>query len=233
MNQEMKPINNLKDIPADLSDEEQIMFLETHGVSEEFLEKAEEALEDERPRPRTRPINVRFDDFTLNRLKEMAERRNVGYQTLLKTFVLERLYEEEKREGALVTGQTQEQRFSDKRDQERRDWLDDVHEYIQEHEDLLEEPDLDSITTSRLASNSSSLLLELSGEIKEASRKTGFLPNKLQRMKAFDKLKAFCERVLAFYEERFGAQEHDEADDLEESAYSAIEEAEKILRESR
>jgi hypothetical protein len=151
----------------------------------------------------------------------------------LKTFVLERLYEEEKREGALVTGQTQEQRFSDKRDQERRDWLDDVHEYIQEHEDLLEEPDLDSITTSRLASNSSSLLLELSGEIKEASRKTGFLPNKLQRMKAFDKLKAFCERVLAFYEERFGAQEHDEADDLEESAYSAIEEAEKILRESR
>lgn len=233
MNQEMKPINNLKDIPADLSDEEQIMFLETHGVSEEFLEKAEEALEDERPRPRTRPINVRFDDFTLNRLKEMAERRNVGYQTLLRTFVLERLYEEEKREGALVTGQTQEQRFSDKRDQERRDWLDDVHEYIQEHEDLLEEPDLDSITTSRLASNSSSLLLELSGEIKEASRKTGFLPNKLQRMKAFDKLKAFCERVLAFYEERFGAQEHDEADDLEESAYSAIEEAEKILRESR
>ena len=233
MNQEMKPINNLKDIPADLSDEEQIMFLETHGVSEEFLEKAEEALEDERPRPRTRPINVRFDDFTLNRLKEMAERRNVGYQTLLKTFVLERLYEEEKREGALVTGQTQEQRISDKRDQERRDWLDDVHEYIQEHEDLLEEPDLDSITTSRLASNSSSLLLELSGEIKEASRKTGFLPNKLQRMKAFDKLKAFCERVLAFYEERFAAQEHDEADELEESAYSAIEEAEKILRESR
>lgn len=233
MNQEMKPINNLKDIPADLSDEEQIMFLETHGVSEEFLEKAEEALEDERPRPRTRPINVRFDDFTLNRLKEMAERRNIGYQTLLKTFVLERLYEEEKREGALVTGQTQEQRISDKSDQGRRDWLDDVHEYIQEHEDLLEEPDLDSITTSRLASNSSSLLLELSGEIKEASRKTGFLPNKLQRMKAFDKLKAFCERVLAFYEERFGAQEHDEADDLEESAYSAIEEAEKILRESR
>jgi hypothetical protein len=36
MNQEMKPINNLKDIPADLSDEEQIMFLETHGVSETF-----------------------------------------------------------------------------------------------------------------------------------------------------------------------------------------------------
>jgi predicted DNA binding CopG/RHH family protein len=234
MNHEMKPINNLNDIPADLSDEEQLKFLETHGVSEEFLERAEDASEDERPRPRTRPINVRFDDFTLNRLKQMAERRNVGYQTLLKTFVLERLYEEEKREGALLTGQNQEQRISDERDQKRRDWLNDVHEYIKEHKDLLEEPDLDSITTSRLASNSSSLLLELSGEIKKASSKKGFPPNKLRRMmKAFDKLKAFCERVLTFYDERFGAQEDDEAGDLEESAYSAIEEAEKILGESR
>ena len=234
MNHEMKPINNLNDIPADLSDEEQLKFLETHGISEEFLERAEDASEDERPRPRTRPINVRFDDFTLNRLKQMAERRNVGYQTLLKTFVLERLYEEEKREGALLTGQNQEQRISDERDQKRRDWLNDVHEHIKEHKDLLEEPDLDSITTSRLASNSSSLLLELSGEIKKASSKKGFPPNKLRRMmKAFDKLKAYCERVLTFYDERFGAQEDDEADDLEESAYSAIEEAEKILGESR
>jgi hypothetical protein len=70
-----------------------------------------------------------------------------------------------------------------------------VHEYIKEHEDLLEDSELDSITTSRLASNSSSLLLELSGEIKEASRTKGFPPNKLRRkMKAFDKLKVFCER---------------------------------------
>jgi predicted DNA binding CopG/RHH family protein len=234
MNHEMKPRNNLNDMPADLSVEEQLKFLETHGVSEEFLERAEDASEDERPRPRTRPINIRFDDFTLNRLKQMAERRNVGYQTLLKTFVLERLYEEEKREGALLTGQNQEQRISDERDQKRRDWLNDVHEYIKEHKDLLEEPDLDSITTSRLASNSSSLLLELSGEIKKASSKKGFPPNKLRRMmKAFDKLKAFCERVLTVYDERFGAQEDDEAGDLEESAYSAIEEAEKILGESR
>ena len=40
----------------------------------------------------------------------------------------------------------------------------------------------------------------------------GFPPKKLRRMmKAFDKLKAFCERVLAFYDQRFGAQEDDEA----------------------
>jgi predicted DNA binding CopG/RHH family protein len=47
---------------------------------------------------RTRPVAVRFDEFTLQRLKDLASRRNIGYQTLLKGFVLERLYEEEKRE---------------------------------------------------------------------------------------------------------------------------------------
>jgi hypothetical protein len=71
--------------------------LEEHGVSKYFLENAEEASEEERPRPRTKPVNIRFDDFTLGRLKALAASRNVGYQTLLKTFVQERLYEEEKR----------------------------------------------------------------------------------------------------------------------------------------
>jgi predicted transcriptional regulator len=42
---------------------------------------------------------VRFDDSTVRRLKVLAERRHKGYQTLLKEFVAERLYEEEKREG--------------------------------------------------------------------------------------------------------------------------------------
>jgi hypothetical protein len=52
-------------------------------------------------RDRTTPIAVRFDPFTLRRLKAVAARRNKGYQTLLKEFVVERLYEEEKREGII------------------------------------------------------------------------------------------------------------------------------------
>jgi hypothetical protein len=48
---------------------------------------------------RTKPVAVRFDEFTLRRLRELAARRNTGYQTLLKEFVVERLYEEERREG--------------------------------------------------------------------------------------------------------------------------------------
>jgi hypothetical protein len=56
----------------------------------------------DRIRPgRTTPIAVRFDQFTLKRLKALAALRNTGYQTLLKEFVVERLYEEEKREGII------------------------------------------------------------------------------------------------------------------------------------
>jgi len=50
---------------------------------------------------RTTPIAIRFDQFTLMRLKALAALRNTGYQTLLKEFVVERLYEEEKREGII------------------------------------------------------------------------------------------------------------------------------------
>jgi hypothetical protein len=73
---------------------------------EEFLEqeaKREKILRmQELIRPgRTTPIAVRFDQFTLKRLRALAALRNTGYQTLLKEFVVERLYEEEKREGII------------------------------------------------------------------------------------------------------------------------------------
>ena len=51
---------------------------------------------------RTTPVAIRFDRFTLKRLKALAALRNTGYQTLLKEFVVERLYEEEKREGIIA-----------------------------------------------------------------------------------------------------------------------------------
>ncbi len=50
---------------------------------------------------RTIPVAIRFDQFTLRRLKTLATLHNTGYQTLLKAFVLERLYEEEKRAGII------------------------------------------------------------------------------------------------------------------------------------
>ncbi len=50
---------------------------------------------------RTTPIAIRFDQFTLERLRALAALHNTGYQTLLKEFVVERLYEEEKRAGII------------------------------------------------------------------------------------------------------------------------------------
>lgn len=69
-------------------------------AAEERREKALRMQDVVRP-SRTTPIAIRFDQFTLQRLKALAAIRNTGYQTLLKEFVIERLYEEEKREGII------------------------------------------------------------------------------------------------------------------------------------
>src|ERR671912_709191 len=138
MSDRAKPIDDLSDMPENLSDEEQIEFLETHGVSEEFLEKTKAVPEDERPRPRSRSINIRVDDFTLGRLKGLAERRNVGYQTLLKEFVVERLYEEEKRQGVLPVGQAPEAESGEERKAAKpRDWQQWAHDFEKENKEFL------------------------------------------------------------------------------------------------
>jgi hypothetical protein len=81
----------------------------TKGLSldpEQFLEQQRRrekalAMQDAIRPGRTTPIAIRFDQFTLQRLKALAALRNTGYQTLLKEFVVERLYEEEKRTGII------------------------------------------------------------------------------------------------------------------------------------
>jgi hypothetical protein len=52
-----------------------------------------------RLRAPTHPVAIRFGDSTLERVRALAHRRHKGYQTLRKEFVVERLYEEDKREG--------------------------------------------------------------------------------------------------------------------------------------
>jgi hypothetical protein len=52
-------------------------------------------------RSRSRPISLRIETDTLARLKAVAAYKGMPYQTLLKDFLVERLYEEEKRAGIL------------------------------------------------------------------------------------------------------------------------------------
>lgn len=97
----MKTIHRWDDVPAFSSEQEESAFWATHELSDELLAgmRPDADAKLPAPRPRTRPIAVRFDETTLRRVKALATRRGTGYQTLLKEFVTERLYEEEKREG--------------------------------------------------------------------------------------------------------------------------------------
>jgi uncharacterized protein (DUF4415 family) len=106
MSDEKIPVRNPSEVPDPATEKEAREFWDTHEVTEEYLEStgpvAEEDLPPARLRTeRTKPIAVRFDEDVLERLKQLAEHKHKGYQTLLKEFVSERLYEEEKREGIL------------------------------------------------------------------------------------------------------------------------------------
>jgi hypothetical protein len=48
------------------------------------------------------PISLRLEADTLRRLRALAAKKGTKYQTLLKQFVGERLYEEEQREGLVA-----------------------------------------------------------------------------------------------------------------------------------
>jgi predicted DNA binding CopG/RHH family protein len=96
-------INESSQIPQNMTEDETVKFWETHAMSEELLDASYIEDEDDLPPPRkqsstTKPINVRIENDLLKRLQRIAEIKEIPYQTLLKQFVTERLYEEEKRE---------------------------------------------------------------------------------------------------------------------------------------
>ncbi len=100
--EELVEIHSWDEVPAFNSEREEAEFWGSHSFGEEML--VEDSVGDPLlppPRPRTSPLSIRFDADTVKRLKSLAHRRNKGYQTLVKEFVAERLYEEEKREGII------------------------------------------------------------------------------------------------------------------------------------
>ncbi len=95
----MTTIHSQDEIPVFATEEEEHRFWQTHELADELWDHLPAVPEEELPSPRTKPVPVRFDADVLRRLKALAAKRHPGYQTLLKQFVVERLYEEEKREG--------------------------------------------------------------------------------------------------------------------------------------
>lgn len=98
------------DIPAFKDETEEAEFWATHAIAGELLDEMKpiSVLDPELAvlrldsGARTHPISVRLDRDVLNRLKALATKKHKGYQSLLKEFVVERLYEEEKREGLIA-----------------------------------------------------------------------------------------------------------------------------------
>jgi hypothetical protein len=103
---ELIEVNSWDEVPRFATEAEEAHFWGTHAFGPEMLQEAEAgdlSFDDflPPPRPRTAPISIRLDGDTLARLKVLARRRHKGYQTMLKEFVSERLYEEEKRDGII------------------------------------------------------------------------------------------------------------------------------------
>jgi len=96
-------VHSIEERPSFNSEEEEHTYWETHEFSGEPWDQEDPTALDELPpsRAATEAVTTHFDEFTLTRLMALARTRHKGYQTLLKEFVTERLYEEEKRDRVL------------------------------------------------------------------------------------------------------------------------------------
>ena len=109
MARKRKEIKSWEEVPSFASEREEQSWWDEHDVSEELLETFGPVPEGELPTPRERtvtrprktPVSVRMEEDLVNRLRVLAAVKGIGYQTLLRQFVSERVYEEEKREGIL------------------------------------------------------------------------------------------------------------------------------------
>jgi hypothetical protein len=107
-----QPLERWEDVPQFASEREEQAFWDAHTLGPSLLAQMERGGPDDlrgvptRVPTRSRTIAVRFDEDVLRRIKALATKKHKRYQTLLKEFVLERLYEEEKREGLIAPADT-------------------------------------------------------------------------------------------------------------------------------
>ena len=97
-------VERREDIPQFASEADEADFWSTHTLSHAMLDQFQPLREDgggilPAARKSTSAVSVRLEHDVLYRLRRLAARKRIGYQTLLKRFVTERLYEEEKRDG--------------------------------------------------------------------------------------------------------------------------------------
>ena len=97
-------IKDLNQIPQFASETEEQAFWETHDLDAGLFHPVskEHFKELKRTTPRINTdTSISLDNNITVRLKNLARIKGTKYQTLMKQFIAERLYEEEKREGLL------------------------------------------------------------------------------------------------------------------------------------
>ncbi len=87
-------MKNLKQIPKFKNEDEEREFWSTHD-STEYVDwsKAERAVFPNL-KPSTESISLRLPSFLLARIKELANKKDVPYQSLMKVFLSERIDQE-------------------------------------------------------------------------------------------------------------------------------------------
>jgi predicted DNA binding CopG/RHH family protein len=82
-----------KKLPAFASEQEESNFWDTHDSTEYFEDTTPEDIVFVDARPR---VTIKLEREALVRLKEVAQRKGVDYETLARMWVLERLKQETK-----------------------------------------------------------------------------------------------------------------------------------------
>ena len=81
-------------IPQFASEQEESDFWDTHSITDYLDDTTEVDITVIDARPRKEQISLRLDRETITRLKALARQRGIGYQTLIRMWVMERLNQE-------------------------------------------------------------------------------------------------------------------------------------------
>ncbi len=84
-------MKKLKQIPKFKNEDDERDFWATHDLTDYFdMSKAEEVIFPNL-RPTTESISLRLPEWLLARIKELANKRDVPYQSLIKTWLAEKV----------------------------------------------------------------------------------------------------------------------------------------------
>ena len=90
-------MKKLKEIPKFKTEDEERAFWSTHDSTEYVEWEKSEPVLFSRLKPTTKTISLRLPEYLLEKLRSIANKRDIPYQSLLKIFLKEKIDEESHR----------------------------------------------------------------------------------------------------------------------------------------